>query len=133
VQRRDDRTQVLTGLFRAASWLAVALSGLNAGILLVDGLMHYERLRTQYLIVTMVAALMFGAVGAAIFGLHWGLDRIRRRSTGSADRIAASELAAPWAVVHMVVGLLLAVTIVLMAGASIAMIERLGQGQTIFG
>jgi hypothetical protein len=36
-------------------------------------------------------------------------------------------------VVHLVLGLLLAVTIVLMAGASIGMIGRLGQGYTIFG
>jgi hypothetical protein len=124
---------VLTGFFRAASWLAVALSGLNAGILLLDGLMHSGRLSTQYLIVTIVAALMFGAVGVAIFGLHWGLDRIRRQSTGGADRIAVPELATPWAVVHLVLGLLLAVTIVLMAGASVGMIGRLGQGYTIFG
>ena len=124
---------MLTGFFRAASWLAVALSGLNVGILLLDGLMHSGRLSTQYLIVTIVAALMFGAVGAAIFGLHWGLDRIRRQSTGGADRIAVPELATPWAVVHLVLGLLLAVTIVLMAGASVGMIGRLGQGYTIFG
>jgi len=133
VQCRDDWSQVLTGPFRAASWLAVTMSGLNAGILLIDGLMHSERLSSQYLIVTIVAALMFGAVGAAIFGLHWSLDRIRRRSTGGADRIAVTELATPWAVVHLVLGLLLAVTLVLMAGASIGMIGGLGQGYTIFG
>jgi hypothetical protein len=81
----------------------------------------------------MVAALVFGAVGAAIFGLHWSLDRIRRWSTGGADPIAVTELASAWAVVHLVLGLLLAVTIVLMAAASIGMIGRLGQGYTIFG
>jgi len=124
---------VLTGAFRAGSRLAVALSCLNAGILLIDGLVHSERLSTQYLIVTMMAALMFGAIGAAIFGLHWSLERICGHSTGGGDRITTAELAAPWTVVHLVLGLLLAVTIVLMASALIAMIGRLGQGFTIFG
>jgi hypothetical protein len=124
---------VLTGAIRAGSWLAVALSCLNAVMLMIDGLVHSERLSTQYLIVTMVAALMFGAIGAAIFGLYWSLDRIRCHLTGGDDRIAVAEMAAPWTVVQLVLGLLLAATIVLMASALIAMIGRLGQGFTIFG
>ena len=47
---------MLTGAFRAGSRLAVALSCLNAVMLMIDGLVHSERLSTQYLIVTMVAA-----------------------------------------------------------------------------
>jgi hypothetical protein len=124
---------VLTGAFRAGSRLAAALSCLNAVILLLDGLVHSGRLSTQYLIVTAAAALLFGGIGAAILGLHWGLDRIRGHSTGGGDRNGVAELAAPWTVVHLVLGMLLAVTIVLMASALIAMIGRLGQGFTIFG
>jgi hypothetical protein len=133
VERRDEWTKVLTGAFRAGSRLAVALSCLNAGVLLIDGLVHSERLSTQYLIVTAVAALMFGAIGAAIHGLHWSRDRIHRHSTGGDNRNVVADLAAPWTVVHLVLGMLLAVTIVLTASALVAMIVRLGQGFTIFG
>ena len=101
---------MLTGAFRAGSRLAVALSCLNAGVLLIDGLVHSERLSTQYLIVTAVAALMFGAIGAAIHGLHWSRDRIRSHSTGGDNRNVVADLAAPWTVVHLVLGVLLAVT-----------------------
>lgn len=48
--------------------------------------------------------------GAAIFGLHWSLDRVRGHPTGGNRTV-----------------------IVLMASASIAMIGRLRQGFTIFG
>lgn len=72
-------------------------------------------------------------VGAAIHGLHWSLDRIRSHSTGGDNRNVVADLAAPWTVVHLVLGMLLAVTIVLTASALVAMIVRLGQGFTIFG
>jgi hypothetical protein len=124
---------VLTGAFRAGSRLAVALSCLNAGTLLIDGLIHFERLSTQYLIVTVVAALSFGAIGVAVLGLHWSLNRIRSHPTSSVNRTAVAELAVPWRVVYLVLGVLMAATVVLMASAAIAMIERLGQGHSIFG
>lgn len=124
---------MLTRAFRAASRLALSLSCLNAGILLLDGLVHVERLSTQYLFITVVVALTFGAVGAAVFGLQWSLERIRNHATGGGDRSGAAESAVPWMIVHLVLGLLLALAIVLMVSASIAMIGRLRQGYTIFG
>jgi len=124
---------VLTRAFRAASRLALALSCLNAGILLLDGLVHADRLSAQHLAITAVVALVFGAVGAAIFGLQWSLERIRRHSIDGCDRKPVAGLALPWKVVHLVLGLLLALTIVVMASASTAMIGRLRQGFTIFG
>ena len=123
---------MLTSAFRAGSRLVVVLSCLNAGILLLDGLVHSERLSTHYLTVTLAVALTFGAIGAAIFGLHWGLDKIRGHPTGG-HRTGVAELALPWKVVHLVLALMLAFAIVLMASASIAMIGRLRQGFTIFG
>jgi hypothetical protein len=78
------------------------------------------------------AALTSSAIGAAIFGLHWGLDKIRDHPTGS-NRNVFAELALPWTVVHLVLALMLAFAIVLMASASIAMIGRLRQGFTLFG
>jgi hypothetical protein len=126
-------SKVLVGVYCAGTWLTVALSGLNAGILLLSGLAHSERLAARYLIVTVVVALMFGAIGVAAFSLHWGLSRIRSHPTSSVDRTAVAELAVPWRVVHLVLGVLLAMTVVVMASAAIAMIERLGQGNTIFG
>lgn len=123
---------MLTSVFRAGSRLVAVLSCLDAGILLLDGLVHSERLSTRYLTVTVAAALMFGAIGAAIFGLHWGLDKIRGHPTGS-NRNVVAELALPWKVVQLVLALMLAFAIVLMASASIAMIGRLRQGFMIFG
>ena len=61
---------MLTSAFRAASRLALALSCVNAGILLRDGLVHAERLSAQYLFIRVVVALIFGAIGAAILGLQ---------------------------------------------------------------
>jgi hypothetical protein len=123
----------MTRLFRAVSLLAVAFSCLNAGILMTDLLMHFERLRTQYLIATAVAALMFGTIGAGVFGLHWSLNKIRSHSTSKEDRTAVAELAVPWWVLQIVLGALLSMTVVLAASAAIAMIGRLGQGNSIFG
>jgi hypothetical protein len=88
--------------FRAGSRLALALSCLNAGILLLDGLVHAERLSTRYRFVTVVVALGFGAIGAAIFGLQWGLDRIRNHPTSGGDRNGVTEPAVPWLVVQLV-------------------------------
>jgi hypothetical protein len=133
VQRPVKWIQVLTGAFRAGSWLALALACLNAGILLFDGLVHSERLSSQHLVITVVVALAFAASGAAIFGLHWSLERIRKHSTGGGDRSGRAEPAVPWMVARLVLGLMLALTIVLMASASTAMIGRLRQGFTIFG
>lgn len=124
---------MLTRAFRAASWLALALSCLNAGILLLDGLVHAERLSVQHLAITVVVALVFAASGAGVFGLQWGLESIRRHSIDGCDRKPVDRLTLPWKVVHLVLGLLLALTIILMASASIAMIGRLRQGFTIFG
>lgn len=124
---------MLTRSFRAASRLALALSCLNAGILLLDALVHAERLSAQHFAITVVVALAFGAIGAAIFGLQWSPERIRRHSIDGCDRKPVDRLALPWKVVHLVLGLLLALTIVLMASASTAMIGRLRQGFTIFG
>ena len=39
--------KVLIGFYRAGTWLTVALSGLNAGILLLDGLVHSGQLPPQ--------------------------------------------------------------------------------------
>jgi hypothetical protein len=125
--------KVLIGFCRAGTWLTVALSGLNAGILLLDGLVHSGQLPTRYLIVTAAAGLVFGAIGVAIFGLHWSLDRIRSHPTGSVDRTAMAGLAMPWMVVHLVLGVILAISAAVMASAAIAMIGRLRQGFTIFG
>lgn len=123
---------MLTSAFRAGSRLVVVLSCVNAGILLLDGLVHSERLSTRYLTVTVASALMFGAIGAATFGLHLSLDKIRGHSIGG-NRNVVAELALPWKVVQRVLALMLAFAIVLMASASIAMIGRLRQGFTIFG
>lgn len=133
MQRPVKWIQVLTAAFRAGSWLALAFACLNAGILLFDGLVHAERLSSQHFVITMVVALAFAATGAAVFGLHWSLERIRKHSTGGGDRSATAEPAVPWMVVRLVLGLMLAFTIVVMASVSTAMIGRLRQGFTIFG
>ncbi len=132
VQRPFKWIQVLTIAYRAGSWLALAFAGLSAGILLFDGLVHAERLSSQYLAMTVVAALAFAATGAAIFGLHWSLERIRKHSTSGGDGTGTAEPAVPWMVVRLVLGLLLVLTILLMTGALVAMVGRLRQGLTIF-
>jgi hypothetical protein len=126
-------TRFSIGVFRVGAWLGAAFSCLNCAILLLDGLVHSERLGTQFLMVTTAAGLMFGLVGVAIVGLHWSLNRIYRHQTGRSESNVPGNLSVPWTVVHLVLGLLLVIAAALMAGASIAMTARLRQGFTIFG
>jgi hypothetical protein len=114
-------------------FLNIVLSGLNVGILLFDVVAHSGRFPSPYPIAPTVVGLLFGAIGVATFGLHWSLGRIHRNSTSTGDPTAVAALAVPWKVLHLALGGLLAMGAALMAGASLAMIGRLGQGFTIFG
>lgn len=70
-------------VFRIAAWLCAALFILNGGIVLFDGVMHSERLQTQYQIGTLIVGTIFGGLSVAILGLERSLTMIYRSQAGS--------------------------------------------------
>ncbi len=117
-------------VFQMAAWLSAALSFLNGGIVLFDGVMNSERLQTQYQIATLIVGVIFGGLSFVIFGLERSLAKIYRFQAGLEN---SGKLVMPWRVVHLVLGLTMFVAAALMAGALIGIIERIRQGISIFG
>ena len=117
-------------VFRIAAWLSAALFFLNGGIVLFDGVVHSERLQTQYQITTLIVGVIFVGLSVAIFGPERSLTKIHRFQAGLKTR---GKLVIPWRVVHLILGLAMFVASALMAGVLIVIIERLSQGISIFG
>ena len=131
-KRKDfEMNNCLAITFRAAAWLCAAVSLLDGGIIIFDGLTG--RLQMQYRIVSLTVGLAFSGIGAMAVGLERNLGKIYRCLADPELQKNTAALVVPWRFVYGVLIVAVGIVSVLIGLAAIGIIERLRSGHSIFG